>query len=88
MREIKLRRRTVQSYGNISRFSEVRWGILPIVSSELFGPAIYVFSIEQILGDLPKMSQLPPSFIKRNLWKNFSALDEKTGFLPPAIYGD
>ncbi len=53
MREIKLRRRTVQSYGNISRFSEVRWGILPIVSSELFGPAIYVFSIEQILGDLP-----------------------------------
>jgi len=34
------------------------------------------------------MAQLLQSFIKRNLWKNFSALDEKTAFLPPAMYGD
>jgi len=63
------------------RFSDVSGGFSLAVSSKLVGPAIYVFSIEQILRDLPKMSQLLPSFITKNLWKTLFSAGRDNCFL-------
>ncbi len=49
LREIVLKRRSIQSYAKFSRFSELGEGVSLVVSSEYFRSAICVFSIAQIL---------------------------------------